>query len=207
MLKILGKTSSINVRKVLWACDEIGLSFEREDWGVGFRSTQEPAFLSLNPNGLVPVVIDGDQILRESNTIVRYLAAKHARTDLLPAEAIARAKIEMWMDWQATEFNNAWRYAFQALARKNPAFTDQAQIAASIQSWTDHVAVLDGQLAKTGGYVAGPRFTAADIPIGLSVHRWFATPFERRAFGAVADYYERLSRRPAFMTHGRGGVG
>lgn len=203
MLKILGKSSSINVRKVLWACDEIGVPFEREDWGAGFKSTRTPEFLALNPNGLVPVVIDGDLVLRESNTIVRYLAVKHARTDLLPASPGARAMVEIWMDWQATEFNNAWRYAFMALARKNPAFTDPAQIAASIQNWTAHVAILDDQLAKTGAFVAGPQFTAADIPIGLSVHRWFSTPFERRAFGAVADYYERLSQRTAFVTHGR----
>jgi glutathione S-transferase len=206
MLKILGKSSSINVRKVLWACDEIGIPYDREDWGAGFRSTRAPEFLALNPNGLVPVMIDEGQVLRESNTIVRYLATKHGRTDLLPASAVERAKVEMWMDWQATEFNNAWRYAFLALARKNPAFTDAAQIAASIQSWTEHIAILDAQLADTGAFVAGAHFTAADIPIGLSVHRWFATPFARPAFGAVTDYYDRLSQRPAFMTHGRGGV-
>ncbi|MCA0201217.1 MAG: glutathione S-transferase [Proteobacteria bacterium] len=205
MLKVLGKSSSINVRKVLWTCDEIGVVFEREDWGAGFRSTREPAFLALNPNGLVPVVIDGDEILRESNTIVRYLAVKHGRTDLLPEAAPGRARVEMWMDWQATEFNNAWRYAFQALARKNPAFNDPAQIAHSLRAWTDHMEILDAQLAKTRAFVTGPHFTAADIPIGLSAHRWFATPFERRAFSAVEDYYERLSQRPGFMTHGRGG--
>lgn len=206
MLKVLGKASSINVRKVLWACDEIGVAFEREDWGDGVRSPQTPEFLALNPNGLVPVVIDGERVLRESNTIVRYLAAKHARTDLLPASAGERALVEMWMDWQATEFNNAWRYAFQALVRKNPAFADRAQIAASLQSWTDHIAILDGQLRKTGAFVQGPAFTAADIPIGLSVNRWFMTPFERREFPAVAAYYARLSERPAFIAHGRNGA-
>lgn len=63
MLKLLGKASSINVRKVLWTCQELGLTLEREDWGSGYRSTQEPAFLALNPNGLVPVLIDGARVL------------------------------------------------------------------------------------------------------------------------------------------------
>ena len=114
-LKILGRTSSINVRKVLWTCAELSRDFEREDWGSGFRPTQDPAFLALNPNALVPVLIenegDGDFVLWESNTICRYLAAKAARDDLLPASPRDRAEVERWMDWQAGELNNAWRYA------------------------------------------------------------------------------------------------
>ena len=206
MIKVLGKASSINVRKVLWACDEMGIAYEREDWGDGFRSTRSPEFLALNPNGLVPVVVDDGLVLRESNTIVRYLATKHARVDLLPSSPGERAMVEMWMDWQATEFNTAWRYAFQALVRKNPAFNDKAQLAASIQSWTDHIAILDTHLAQTCAFVHGDSFTVADIPIGLSVNRWFMTPIARPAFPAVSDYYERLSQRQAFMTHGRNGT-
>src|ERR1044071_10179002 len=85
LIKILGKASSINVRKVLWACEEIGLPYTREDWGSGFRDTQAPEFLALNPNGLVPVVVIDDLVLWESNTILRYLAASHGAHELLPA--------------------------------------------------------------------------------------------------------------------------
>ncbi|MEG1116955.1 MAG: glutathione S-transferase N-terminal domain-containing protein, partial [Janthinobacterium sp.] len=76
MLKILGKAASINVRKVLWTCEELDLPYEREDWGSGFRSTDDPAFLALNPNAMVPVLVDGDLVLWESNTICRYLCAQ-----------------------------------------------------------------------------------------------------------------------------------
>ena len=93
MLRILGKASSINVRKVLWTCDEIGLAYSREDWGTGFRSTRTPGFLAMNPNGLVPVVEDEEGVLWEANTICRYLAAKHGSTDLLPAEPRRRARV------------------------------------------------------------------------------------------------------------------
>ena len=123
MLKILGRASSINVRKVLWTCAEIGLPFEREDWGIGFQPTSDAAFTALNPNALVPVVRDGDFVLWESNTICRWLAAEHRRDDLLPSAPRDRALVERWMDWQATELNSAWRYAFYALVRqsdKNP---------------------------------------------------------------------------------------
>ena len=125
---------------------------------------------------------------------------------LLPAEPQARAEVDRWIDWQATEFNNAWRYAFSAIVRKNPAFQDAREIEASKQQWTRMVAILDGQLAHTGGHVAGAAFTLADIPIGLSVNRWFMTPFERPAFPHVEAYYERLSTRPAFRKHGRNGI-
>lgn len=206
MLTILGKASSINVRKVLWLCDEIGLEYQREDWGAGFRATDEPAFLALNPHGLVPVLRDGDSVLWESNTILRYLAAKHARHDLLPADPAARAKIEMWMDWQATEFNASWSYAFQGLVRNNPACQDGTMLAQSVASWTKQVAVLNARLEKSR-HVAGDDFTLADIPVGLSVNRWFLTPVPGRpAFPAVAAYYDHLSGRDAFRRHGRNGL-
>lgn len=206
MIRILGKASSINVRKVLWACDEIGVSYQREDWGSGFQDTHLPDFLRLNPNGLVPVVIIDGAPLWESNTIVRYLASAHGRTDLLSPEPLARAHIEKWMDWQATEFNNAWRYAFQALVRQNADFSDPQQVQTSVREWTRHVGILDDALS-THRYVAGDAFTVADIPIGLAVNRWFAAPIPHRSeFPAVSAYFERLSERPAYLRHGRNGV-
>lgn len=109
MLKLLGKSSSINVRKVLWLCTELGLVIDHEEWGAGFRPTQDADFLALNPNALVPVIMDDGFVLWESNTICRYLALRDGRSDLLPAAPRERARVEQWMDWQATEFNNAWR--------------------------------------------------------------------------------------------------
>ncbi|MGD9883105.1 MAG: glutathione S-transferase family protein [Reyranella sp.] len=197
MLRILGKATSINVRKVLWTCEEIGIAFERADDG---------AELVQNPNGLVPVIVDGDFVLWESNSIIRYLAAKWTAEALLPTEPRARAEVDRWIDWQASEFNSAWRYAFSAIVRRDPAFADAEQIERSKQAWTRMLAILDGRLAATGAYVAGASFTLADIPIGLSVNRWFLTPMERPNFPAVSAYYERLSQRPAFLKHGRNGV-
>ena len=196
-LRIIGKASSINVRKVLWACEELGLAYERSDDGPE---------RARNPNGLMPVIVDSDFVLWESNTILRYLAGRHGASALLPSEPRARAEVEKWIDWQATEFNSAWRYAFMALARKNPAFADERQIDASSKDWTRMVAILDARLTETRAFVAGPAFTLADIPIGLSVNRWFMTPMQRPSFPAVDAYYERLSARPAFKKHGRNGI-
>jgi glutathione S-transferase len=206
MLQILGKSTSINVRKVLWLCQELELPYELQQWGAGHRSAGVPEFRALNPNALVPVIKDGSFVLWESNAICRYLAATHSRADLLPANLQERALVEQWMDWQATELNNSWRYAFMSLVRGSPAHTDPEAIAAGLSNWNRHMAILDEQLRKTGAFVTGARFTLADIVLGLATHRWFMTPMERPALPAVTDYYERLSQRPAFLAHGRNGV-
>jgi len=206
MLEILGRSTSINVRKVLWTCAELGLSHRHTEWGAGDLSLRDPAFLALNPNALVPVIRDGDFVLRESNTICRYLASQAGRTDLLPAEPAARASVEQWMDWQATELNTAWRHAFMGLVRKSSAFADPAQIDASVQAWNRHMALLDEVLRGSGTFVTGESFTLADVVLGLATHRWFMTPMPRPALQSVAAYYDRLDERAGFRANGRNGI-
>ncbi len=195
-MKLLGRLSSINVRKVMWTAANLGLAIEREDWGAGFRSPQEAEFLALNPNGLIPVLIDGETVLWESNTICRYLAARQGDTRLLPATPRERAQVEQWMDWQAGELNNSWRVAFMALVRGQAA-TPEA-IEQGVAGWNRHMAILDAQLARTGAFVVGAEFTLADVVLGLSAQRWRATPMAHAALPAVAAYLERLRQRPGF---------
>jgi len=201
MLKILGKAASINVRKVLWTCDELDLPFTREDWGAGFQPTSDPAFLARNPNGMVPVLVDRDFTLWESNAICRYLAHQYGGSRLLPPYAQQSALVEQWMDWQATEFNNSWRYAFMALVRQSPAHQDRAQIAAGVAAWHRHVGILDQHLAQGQPYVAGDSFTLADIVIGLSLGRWKLAPMVRPDFPAVEAYCTRLAERAGFQRY------
>ncbi|QDD66782.1 glutathione S-transferase family protein [Herbaspirillum seropedicae] len=206
MLKIYGRDSSINVRKVLWACTELGIAFEREDWGAGFRPTSEPAFLAMNPNAMVPVIEEDGFVMWESNAIIRYLANRHGGAALYPLQAQARARVDQWIDWQASDLNRAWSYAYLTLVRKSPAHGNAQQVAASIADWTRFMEVLEQQLQHSGGYVAGAEFTLADIPVGLSVNRWFGTPFEHPPLPAVAAYYDRLTEREGFRRYGRNGM-
>ncbi len=206
MLKILGKPASINVRKVLWLCAELDLPYALEPWGAPFRSTDTPAFRALNPNALVPVIQDEAFVLWESNAICRYLATKHGRHDLLPLEPQARALVEQWMDWQATELNNSYRYAFMALVRQSPAHQEPTAIAASVGNWNRHMRMFEDQLTRTGAHAAGASFTLADIVLGLATHRWSMAPMERPDLPAVMAYYERLSQHPGFLLHGRNGT-
>ncbi|WP_376099647.1 glutathione S-transferase family protein [Roseomonas sp. CCTCC AB2023176] len=206
MLRILGKASSINVRKVLWTCAELGLTPEREDVSSGFAPTGTPEFLALNPNRLVPVLLDEAGVLWESNAICRYLANKAGRTDLLPARPRGRAVVEQWMDWQATELNPSWRAAFLGLVRRDPAHAEPSRIAAAVRGWNAAMAILEGRLAQTGAYAAGETFTLADIVLGLSVNRWRMTPMERPDCPAIAAYHDRLLTRPGYREHGANGI-
>jgi len=198
MLKLIGKQTSINVRKVLWTLAETGLPYERNEW--------QAEHAALNPNGLVPVLVDGDFVLWESNSICRYLCGKAGRHDLLPIEPQARARVEQWMDWQATDLNASWRYAFMALVRQSAAFSDPAQIAASAEAWNRNIGILDRHLAAGGPYAAGEQFTVADIVLGLSLNRWLMTPIERPDYPAINAYVERLLERPGYREFGRNGI-
>lgn len=207
MLKIYGRANSINVRKVLWLVDEIGIPYQREDWGRGYEPLTNPAFLAINALALIPAIDDDGFIVSESNTVVRYLAAKHGRTDLLPADPKGRAEVERWMDWQASDLADRARTAFLTIVFKIPQPGGEEAVAASLKAWPEMIGKIEGQLQRTGGHIAGPEFSVADIAIGLAVHRWLSTPIEGKPeFPAVAAYYERLSQRPAFMAHGRNGL-
>lgn len=203
MLKLLGKPTSINVRKVLWLCEELALPLQHDPLDAPGDAAR---LLALNPNGLVPVLIDGDAVLRESNTICRYLAAREQRHDLLPADPLARARVEQWMDWQATDLNSAWRPAFMALVRHSPDHQDAGRIQASIEAWNRLMTLLDAQLRHTGMYVAGADFTLADIVLGLSANRWRMTPMLRPDLPAVEAWVARLETRAGYRAHGRNGV-
>jgi glutathione S-transferase len=193
-LRVLGRVTSINVRKVLWALDELGLDYEREDWGQPLRDPRTPEFLALNPNGLVPVLIDRDFVLWESNAIIGYLADREGR--LVPSSPQQRALVDQWLSWQVGELNPQWGYAVSARLRRNPAFSDETRIAQSIAAWEARLRVLDGHL-RSRRYLVGDAFSIADIAVALSSHRWFSTPLDRPDLPAVAAHYEMARDRAA----------
>ena len=147
------------------------------------------------------MIQDGEFVMWESNAICRYLAGKQPRGTLLPTEPQARALVEQWMDWQATELNAAWRYSFLALVRKSPEHTDARATRKSVESWNQCMVLLDEHFAHGGQFITGEFFTLADVVLGLSTHRWLLSPIERPHLDAVHGYYQRLSVRPAFRAH------
>ncbi len=196
MLKVLGRLTSINVRKVVWAADEIGLAYEREDWGLPIRDPNVPEFLALNPNGQVPVVIDDGFVLWESNAVMRYLAEREGH-DILPHDVKERALVDQWMSWQSTELNPSWAYPVAALLRKYPGYDDAERLRAGIASWNKRMTMVDRQIERSSGFVANGRFSLADIVVALSTHRWVSTPFDKPALPAVMAHYHQMQSRPA----------
>ena len=193
-LRIWGRLSSVNVQKVVWCADELGLAAERIDVGGKFGGNDTPEYLAKNPNGLVPVIDDDGFVLYESNAIVRYLAAK-AGPPLWPADPRHRADVDRWMEWQSTGYTPAMWGAFWQLVRTPPEKRDAALVESSRQKGEKHSAILDEHLA-TRRYLTGDTFTAADIVVGCAAHRWLNMPLARVARPHLERWYADLKSRP-----------
>jgi glutathione S-transferase len=196
MLRIWGRMSSINVKKVVWAAQELALPFERLEAGGQFGVVKTPAYLAMNPNALVPVIDDGGFVLWESNAIVRYLCAKHSAGRLYPTDLPARFSAERWMDWQQTTANPAGREAFIQWVRTPPDKRNQGAIDKSCAAMSPLLDLLESCLAQSP-FIAGPAFTMADIPIALEIQRWFGLPQPRAAYPRIEAWYAQMLARPA----------
>lgn len=196
MLHLWGRLNSINVRKVVWAAQELGLTLQRTDAGGQHGIVREPHFLERNPNGLVPLLEDGDIRLWESNVIVRYLCARYAPGTLCPEPLGARFAAEQWMDWQQTTFNPAVRPAFLQLIRVPPEQRQPALIERSIQEVAPLLDLLEQHLAQNH-YLGGAEFTMADIPVGCEIHRWRQLPIEQPPRPNLERWYTALGARQA----------
>lgn len=195
MLKIWGRMSSINVQKVVWCVDELGIAYERVDAGGAFGLTKTPEYLAMNPNSLVPTIVDDGFSLYESNAIVRYLCAKHSQAGLWPGELRARADADRWMEWLSTALVPAMRDAFWQLIRVASDQRDAGAVDKSRESTERLMALLDAHLAK-GRYLTEHGFTAADIVMGCAVHRWLNLPLAREPRPNVGRWYADLKSRP-----------
>jgi glutathione S-transferase len=198
VIKIWGRNTSSNVQKVMWAIGEIGLPHERIDIGGPFGKNRDPAYLAMNPNGLVPTLEEEDGfLLWESNTIVRYLAAKYRATMLEPVEAHVRARASAWMDWQLSVLAPAITPGFVGLIRTPPEKRDHAAIEDSKKRTTAAITILDGQLAKTA-YVAGDGFSYGDIPVAVMANRYRQLVPERPPLPNFERWYAAIAARQAF---------
>ncbi len=197
MLKVWGRTSSVNVQKVLWCCEELGLPYERVDAGGPFGGTDAPEYLSMNPNGLVPTVSDDGFTLWESNTIVRYLVHKYDTGSLGAEEPMRRALAEKWMDFQLGTLFPAFRAGFLGLTRTPPEQRDPEAIAASLRETARLLAVLDAHL-EGEEYVAGEWFSVGDVALGPVVYRWLNIEIERPDLPNLERWHDLLTTRPAY---------
>jgi len=199
-MKIWGRANSINVMKVLWCADECGVKYDREDVGGAFGKNDQPWYLKMNPNGVVPTIDDGGHIIWESNSAVRYLSATYAAGSLWPRDPADRSEADRWMDWQLSTISECMRIVFWGLIRTPPEKRDMAAIKKAAEDAGKLWGRLDGWL-EGKKYVAGAHFTMGDIPVGCFAHRWFALDIARPELKNVQAWYARLQARPAYAKH------
>jgi glutathione S-transferase len=195
MIRIWGRTNSVNVKKALWCLDELGLDYERIDAGLQYGVVNTPEYRRMNPNGLVPTLDEDGFILWESHTIVRYLADRYGKGVLRPMDLEPRSIANQWMDW-AFSFQGSVRDAFWNLIRTPAEKRDAKAIEASRVKSGEMAKILDAALAERM-YVAGA-FSMGDIPVGAEVQRWMRLPMERPSLPNLEAWFERLCARPAF---------
>lgn len=208
IIHLWGRISSLNVRKAVWAAQELGLDFQRTDAGAAFGVTSTPEYLQKNPNALVPLLEDGDFVLWESNAIVRYLCAQYGQAQgLYPTDLRTRFDAERWMDWQQTTFNRAGGPAFMQLFRTAPEARDAEVVRQSVAATEPLLAMLETHLQRRA-YMGGDAFGMADIPLGCEMHRWWGMPShlfeamdvqrqELPAYPQVQRWFHALQQRPA----------
>ena len=197
MLRIWGNADSVNVQKILWCCEEIGLAYERIDAGRHFGVVDTPAFRDLNPNGLVPTIDDAGFVVWESNAILRYLAAAYSPGVLWPQDVRARANADRWLDWSSSTLWPALLPLFRAFFRTPESSRNPAAIEADLPPAVDALSILDAHLARHE-YVGGAQLTMGDIATGCSVWRWFAMPIVRPPLPSLERWFGDLAKRPAY---------
>ncbi|MHA1108193.1 MAG: glutathione S-transferase N-terminal domain-containing protein, partial [Alphaproteobacteria bacterium] len=174
--------------------------FEREDYGGQFGRTKDDQYLAMNPNSLVPTIIEDDFVLWESNSIIRYLAAGHGEGTLCPTDLRTRAMAERWMDWQLSVLGPSMHPVFWGLVRTAPEDRDNEGIATARDILTTKIAMLDTFLGRTD-FVAGPSFTVGDIPVGIVAYRWYNMDIEREDYPNLKRWFDAIGQRPGFREH------
>jgi glutathione S-transferase len=202
MLTVWGRKTSSNVQALMWCIGELGLTYQRHDVGHLYGGTDTPEFLAMNPNGTIPVLVDGDgPPIWETGAILRYLAARYGSPSFWPPLPADRAKIDMWAEW--AKLNVALAFTgpvFGAVVRTAPTDIDWTAVRRSIRDLSPTLDIADVRLARSD-FLCGDVITLADIQFGHVLFRYFDIDIERPSHLAVRDYYERLSQRPAFREH------
>jgi glutathione S-transferase len=194
VIRLLGRKTSGNVQKVLWLLEELGTPYAREDYGRQFNNTGDE-YLKLNPNGKVPTLVDGDVVIWESNSILRYLAAK-AGGRFYASDPAARSRIERWMDWQLAVLDQPYLAVFRE-AKTAP---DQRspQFAANVAGLGQVMSILERGM-EGATWVAGPELTIADFSLGPALHRCFGFGVELPALTNLRRWDAEIAKRPAFQ--------
>ncbi|WP_316163830.1 glutathione S-transferase family protein [Bradyrhizobium sp. SZCCHNRI20481] len=202
MLTVWGRKTSSNVQALMWCIGELGLTYRRHDVGHRYGGTDTPEFLTMNPNGTIPVLVDeDDRPIWETGAILRYLAARYGSPSIWPAVPADRAKIDMWAEWARLNIALAFTGpVFGATVRTAPSDIDWPVVRRAIGDLSRALDIAEARLARSD-FLCGDVITLADIQFGHILFCYFDIGIERRPHPSIHAYYERLSQRPAFREH------
>jgi len=201
MLTIWGRRSSFNVQKVMWLVSELELPHRHIDAGGQFGGLDDPAFLAMNPHGRVPVIRDGDAVVWESQTILRYLAARYGRARFWSDDPAERARVESWMDWSQTALQPDFLVGvFWGFFRMPPDRRNWPAINAALGRCAVDFGKLD-RLLEGRTFLLGETLSLADITAGTSLYRYFELEIERPSTPQVERWYRALQQRAPFREH------
>ncbi|MEM7060583.1 MAG: glutathione binding-like protein [Pseudomonadota bacterium] len=201
MLTIWGRSTSSNVQTAMWAVAELGLEHQRLDWGGAFGGNDEPDYRAMNPNGLIPVMKDGDTVLWESPVILRYLGARYGNAAFWPKDPATRARLDMWAEWTKTSVSPELIYkVFWQLVRTKAAERNQAMVDSGAAALKTLMPRLDARLAEVT-YLGSDNVCFADIMAGHILYRYMTLDFDKAATPNIDAYYARLTERPAYQQH------
>ena len=198
MIELWGRKNSYNVQKVLWTLGELEIDYIHQDVGSQVGDLETPEFLQLNPSARIPVLVDDDSVIWESNTIVRYLCAAYGENLLWPDNPVKRSYADRWMDWELATLQPDFMDLFWGYYRTPEARRDKDQIEKSKFRCEQHFAMLDDHL-KHHDYLAGEAFSMADIPAATSLYRYFEMGIAVEKPANLIAWYQRLSARRAFQ--------
>ena len=198
-IRIWGRANSVNVQKVLWCLRELDLSYERIDAGMAFGRNHDPDYLAMNPNGRVPTLVDGDFVLWESNSIMRYLVLAYGKgSPIYPAHARKRAAVDRWLDWTLSTLQPVDRPVFWALVRTPVEKRDMVAIQKDADAEAMQWRIVENQLASRP-FVEGDDFTIADIALGAYARRWFGVEGIRKPrLPHLERWFAQFAERPGF---------
>ena len=201
MITVFGRATSSNVQAVMWGIGELGLEYERLDYGHVYGGLDSPEFMAISPHALVPAVRDSDLEMFESCAILRYLGGRYGDAPFWPKDPAARARVDIWAEWSKLNFcTDFTTRVFLPKIRTAAKDRDVAALALGIANFETRLDRLEAQLEKHD-YVASADFTMADIVIGSVLFRWFDMDVVRQPRPLVQDYYSRLKDRPAYREH------
>ncbi len=194
MYKLLGRKTSGNVQKVLFMLEELGAQYERQDYGRQFENTTTAEYKALNPTSKVPTLVDGSTAIWESNTILRYLAAKErpALTGATPAEC---TDVERWMDFLLAAVNPGYLAAFKG-AKLTPE-EQTAEYKEAVKDLAAQMAIVDGHLTDKD-YLALGKLTIADIAFAPIMKRCLDFKIERKSMPNLERWMAGIASRAAF---------